>query len=70
MDLLQSLHRDWVEESLAGGRIGRDGKGTESIGAGDRGFVTRMKNQPGLRAKGPKVIEGEDGCRLQKPQFP
>jgi REP element-mobilizing transposase RayT len=70
MDLLQSFHRGWVEESLARGRSGRDSKWTESIAVGNKGFVTGIKNQLGLRAKGRKVIESADDCRLQETQFP
>jgi putative transposase len=70
MDVLQRLHRDWVEESLRAERSARNGKWSESIAVGSKGFVARVKKQLGLRAKGRKITESSETYQLREPQFP
>jgi hypothetical protein len=70
MDMLQSSHRSWVEESLGIERTVRDSRWTESIAVGSKGFVTRVKKQLGMRAKGRRITETAAECQLREPQIP
>jgi len=68
LEILQSSHRTWVEESLKNNTNGRDSKWTESIAVGSKAFVERAKDQLQIRAKGRKILENADECCLREPQ--
>ncbi len=70
MEMLQRSHRSWVEEALSMERSARDGKWSESIAVGSKGFVAMVKRQLGLRAKGRKMAESRDECQLREAQSP
>jgi putative transposase len=70
VDMLQRSHRDWVEESLRAERSARNGKWSESIAVGSKGFVAMVKKQLGFRAKGRKITESHEECQLRETQFP
>ena len=70
MDMLQRSHRKWVEESLIAQGNRRDGKWSESIAVGSKGFVAMMKKQLGLRARGRKMTELSDDVQLRETQLP
>ena len=70
MDVLQRSHREWVEEALSNETSARESKWSESIAVGSKGFVARVRNQLGFRAKGRKIIEMPQECQLREIQFP
>lgn len=70
LESLQRSHRIWVEESLSADGRARDGKWSESIAVGSKGFVAVVKKQLGLRAKGRKLTESPHECQLREKQFP
>ncbi len=70
LEALQRSHRTWVEESLNVERTARDGKWSESIAVGSKGFVAMVKKQLGLKAKGRKITESPHECPLRETQFP
>ena len=70
MDLLQTSHRNWVEESLRVERNSRDSKWTESIAVGSKGFVAMVKKQLGTRAKGRRIAASVDECQVRETQSP
>jgi putative transposase len=69
-EALQRSHRTWVEESLNVERTERDGKWSENIAVGSKGFVATVKKQLGLKAKGRKITESPHECQLRETQFP
>lgn len=67
-DELTEAHRLWVEDALRSGRRSRESKWTDSIAVGSRGFVDDIRARLGIRCKGRKIAEGEDGCELREPE--
>ena len=65
-DKIQKSHRNWVEESLRTATSRSESKWTESIAVGSAGFVERVKREFGVRAKGRKITESDDGFQLKE----
>jgi putative transposase len=65
---LTVAHRHWVEDALRSGRLSRSMKWTGSIAVGSRRFVEDVHERLGIRSKGRKIVEGEDGCELCEPE--
>ena len=65
---LRELRKGWVEEALARGEMGREGKWTESVAVGSRDFVETVRTRLGIRVKGRRVSGMEDDCTLREPQ--
>jgi hypothetical protein len=47
----------------------RDSKWSESIAAGSKGFVAKVKKHLGLKAKGRKMTEPPTECHLREAQY-
>ena len=62
--------RGWVEASLKQESCTRDEKWTESIAVGREPFVRSVKKELGFRAKGRKVIGGDDTFILRESRLP
>jgi putative transposase len=67
---LKEAYRDWVEETLERGGLERRPEWTVSIAVGAEGFVRRIKERLGIRAKGKKVVRGESGFGLREISAP
>lgn len=65
---LKVAHRLWVEEALRCGPRSRDMKWTGSIAVGSRGFVEDVRARLGIRSKGRRIADGEDGSELREPE--
>jgi len=61
-------HRLWVEEALRCGPRSRDMKWAGSIAVGSRGFVEDVRARLGIRSKGRRIADGEDGSELREPE--
>ena len=68
--MLQRSHKSWVEKAISAESSARNGKWSESIAVGSKGFVAIVKKQLGFRAKGRKITKSLDGCQLRETQFP
>ena len=53
---LASVHRDWIETALRNGKLERDGRWTESVAVGSRGYVEHVRRELGSRGRY-RVIE-------------
>jgi len=69
-DALRSCREGWVEERLGSGKIVRDGIWTESVAVGSEGFVAKVKERLGSRAKGRRIDEADEAFQLREPAFP
>ena len=71
LDLLQNSHRAWVQQRIEkeSGSV-RDSRWTECIAVGSRNFVEGAGQELGIRARGRKVVDMEDGCVLRELQSP
>jgi putative transposase len=65
-DHLQATHKDWIHESLGKGDSVFQSKWSQSIAVGSEQFVEKTKEELGIRAKGRKVIVGEEGYQLRE----
>ncbi len=68
IEALGRSHTGWVEEALARPAQAREGRWTESIAVGSRGFVGVIRRGLGLRAKGRRISGMEDESALREPQ--
>ena len=67
---LAEAHREWIEESVQKAIHIREGKWTENIAVGSKGFVAATKKKLGFKVKGRKVV-GEGGSyELREPPGP
>lgn len=58
-DRLASVHEEWIEATLAGGRLSREAKWSESIAVGRRCFVEEVQRNLGVRAHYRSIAEDE-----------
>ncbi|HMK66082.1 MAG TPA: transposase, partial [Thermodesulfobacteriota bacterium] len=65
-DQLQHAHKGWIEDYLNAGKQTREDEWTESIAAGSKSFIERVKEILGGRAIGRDVQEGEVGYQLRE----
>lgn len=59
-------HEEQVNSSLAGGGGGRQPEWTESIAVGNQDYITTIKEQLGIRAKGRKIYENNGTYQLRE----
>jgi putative transposase len=62
--------REWVGTSLKQEDLFRDRKWTESVAVGSESFVKGIKDELGFRAKGRRIVGGDDGFILKESQSP
>lgn len=67
-DELKKEHHKWIEEELKKSQLVRQSKWTQSIAVGDKSFVEQIKDRLGIRSKGRKLLEEEDGYQLRERQ--
>ena len=60
----------WVDATLEKKGCMRDAKWTESVAVGSEGFVKKIKNGLGLRARGRRIIGGDDSFVLREHRSP
>jgi putative transposase len=65
-DQLRYTHKEWIEEYLSAGKQSREDEWTESIAAGSKSFIERVKEILGGRAIGRDVQEREGGFELRE----
>jgi hypothetical protein len=65
-DQLKERHQGWVAEYCGGAEKGRKDEWTASIAVGGKGFVERVKELLGFRAKGREIIVDAEGCRVEE----
>jgi len=65
-DDLKVAHHKWVESMVAIHYRGKENKWTQSIAVGSKSFVERVKEALGYRAKGRKVLGGDDTFELRE----
>ena len=65
-DQLKKTHQDWIAEYCGGAEKSRKDDWTASIAVGGKGFVERVKEHLGFRAKGREVVEDGEGCRVRE----
>jgi hypothetical protein len=63
---LKEAHREWIEEALKKSKVVRERKWTQSIAAGDKSFLEKIKDRFGIRAKGRKIHGSEDEYQLRE----
>ncbi len=63
-------HRYWVEAELQADAKKRKGLWSESIAVGSEGFVEKIRQQLGIRAKGRSVVSEKEGNALEEAQAP
>ena len=59
-------HKEWVQESIADGRMQRESCWTESIAVGSKEFVEETRMKQGIFAKGKRTDEKTDGFWVLK----
>lgn len=59
-------HKGWISEYISDGEKDRKDEWTASIAVGSRPFVKKVKSALGFRAKGRKVVQSQDGCRIRE----
>jgi REP element-mobilizing transposase RayT len=69
-EAMRESHKAWVEAGLTGNNSVRDSKWTESIAVGSKGFVDRVKDELGIRAKGREISETEHSSCLRESRSP
>ncbi len=69
-DRVKQSHQGWVNEYLDNGPKSREGKWTNSIAVGSKGFVESVKSALGTRAKGRKTKEAGSNYELREPASP
>jgi len=67
---LQEAHQEMVNESLVNGTNQRQKGWTESIAVGSQSFIETIKEKLGVRAKGRKIIENNEGFQLREEMAP
>jgi len=65
-DQLRNRHKGWIEEYLGNGKKNRQDEWTDSIAAGSKSFIEKVKGRLGLRAKGRDVLEGSERYQLRE----
>jgi len=65
---VQELHRHWVEETLASGKLQRDDAWTQSIAIGGSDFVQSVKRGLGLKAQYQDIAEASNAHVLRETQ--
>ena len=65
-DQLKKSHQGWVTEYCGGVEKARNDDWTASLAVGSKGFVERVKELLGFRAKGREVVEDGDGFRVRE----
>jgi putative transposase len=65
-DQLKKSHQGWVAEYCGGVEKARNDDWTASLAVGSKGFVERVKELLGFRAKGREVVEGGDGFQVRE----
>lgn len=62
----RTSHIAWINQALRSNAYQRESRWTDSIAVGSRGFVTKLKEELGYRARGRKVNESESGLELRE----
>jgi putative transposase len=65
-DQMKERHQGWVAEYCGGEEKARKDDWTGSIAVGSEGFVERVKELLGIRAKGREVVNDGEGCRVRE----
>ncbi len=63
-------HRQWVETELQADAKKRKSLWSESIAIGSEGFIEKIQQQLGIRAKGRSVLLEKEGTALKESQAP
>ena len=63
-------HRSWVDAELKGDAEKRNSLWSESLAVGSKGFVEKIQQQLGVRAKGRSVVLEKEGNALKEAQAP
>ena len=63
---LKKSHHGWVADYCGGEEKARKDEWTASIAVGGKGFVERVKELLGFRAKGREIIVDAEGCRVEE----
>jgi len=62
----QQAHRRWVEDSLTGERMAREGQWSEAIAVGNLNFVEKVKSELGSKAAHPAALRPFNSSKVQK----
>jgi putative transposase len=65
---LRCAHSAWIDEAIETSK--RDPAWTESVGVGDRNFLTRLKSQLGVRGYHREIKSGDDVTFLGETKIP
>lgn len=65
-DAFRKAHIELVNESLDNGDNYRQADWSESVAVGSKKFVEKIKENLGLRAKGRKILENDEGFQLRE----
>lgn len=65
-EAFQTAHQKMINESLVNGNNQRQKEWTESIAVGSQSFIETFKEKLGVRAKGRKIIESDEGFQLRE----
>jgi putative transposase len=65
-DAFRKAHQELVQESLGNGNNYRQAVWSESVAVGSKNFVETIKGKLGLRGKGRKIIENDEGFQLRE----
>ena len=63
---LKNAHYKWVDSAMQTDNSDKENKWTQSIAVGSKAFVKKMKEAPGFRAKGRKIICADDTFELRE----
>lgn len=69
-DDLKDAHYNWAASEVASERCDKDDKWTQSIAVGSKTFIEDIKEVLGIKAKGRKIVSGDDTFELREEQTP
>jgi putative transposase len=69
-DDLKDAHYKCVDSAMQTENRGKENKWTQSIAVGSKTFIEKMKEAPGFRAKGRRMICADDTFELREMLMP